>query len=238
MGLDFSVGCPVLFDEWFLNWMNDVPDIHAILESISLLWAIWCGRNNVVFQKAKVEVLQDLKNAKYWYLMLCKMQQVELKNQATSGEQHSSGNNGIGIRKVVLKDDKDDPLTDNVLQVLVDGAWRKETWDGAVAWADASKKENGGSCKVVASSALMTKAVAVLKALDWAKNRGSRKMEICTDCLLLVRGLSSLDSVPVLVKPILLDILKTVESFSFVCVTKVARQLVGVAHTLAKRCMV
>lgn len=48
----------------------------------------------------------------------------------------------------------------------------------------------------------MTEAVAVLnlkKALEWAKDRSCHRVEILTDCSLLVAGLSKIDMADVLV---------------------------------------
>lgn len=83
--------------------MDDVPDVYAILESISILWAIWCGRNNFVFQQSQVDVSQDLKNAYFWYQMMCRLQQKLALIQVSSGLQTSSANGVVGNKRVVLK---------------------------------------------------------------------------------------------------------------------------------------
>lgn len=226
-----------MFDDWFLRWLEEVPDIYAILESISLLWAIWCGRNKIVFQHTKEDVLQDMKNGQQWYQMLCKLLQKVDSQEASSEFQPNSGNCVSRTKSAVLKIEDGCGLGMANVKVLVDGAWRNESWDGVVAWVDAANKNDGGTCKVIASLAFMTEALAVLKALKWVKSRGNQYVEICIDCSSVVKGLMHLDNVHVLVKPILLDILYVAKSFSSVCITKVARQMVGVAHTLAKQCM-
>lgn len=72
---------------------------------------------------------------------------------------------------MVLKEE--DGARIGVNRLKVDGAWRKESWDGAVAWVDAAKKNDGGSCKVVASSALMTEALAILRRLIGLRARAT-----------------------------------------------------------------
>lgn len=55
------------------------------------------------------------------------------------------------------------------MKVMLDGAWRKESWDGTIARVNTGKEWEMGVCEVVASSAFLMEALAVLKALDWAK---------------------------------------------------------------------
>ncbi|KAF7112951.1 hypothetical protein RHSIM_RhsimUnG0175300 [Rhododendron simsii] len=68
-------------------------------------------------------------------------------------------------------------------------AWRKGSWEGVVAWVldgvDGAD-DRGGTLKVYACSAFMVEAIAVLKAYEWAWNRGWRSVEVFTDCLQLV----------------------------------------------------
>lgn len=52
LGLDFLVGNSVPFEEWFSQWTDEVPDVFALLESISILWAICCSRNECVFRQS------------------------------------------------------------------------------------------------------------------------------------------------------------------------------------------
>ncbi|KAE9455654.1 hypothetical protein C3L33_12446, partial [Rhododendron williamsianum] len=73
-------------------------------------------------------------------------------------------------------------------RIVVDGAWYKESWEGAIAWLllgtdDVSSRSS--KLKVYACSSFMVEAVAVLKALEWAKDRGWRQVEVLTDCLQL-----------------------------------------------------
>ncbi|KAI8568173.1 hypothetical protein RHMOL_Rhmol02G0176800 [Rhododendron molle] len=65
-------------------------------------------------------------------------------------------------------------------------AWRKESWEGVVAWVLDGADDRGGTLKVYACSAFMVEAIAVLKALEWAWNRGWRSVEVLTDCLPLL----------------------------------------------------
>ncbi|KAI8560400.1 hypothetical protein RHMOL_Rhmol04G0252400 [Rhododendron molle] len=78
-------------------------------------------------------------------------------------------------------------------RIVVDGAWYKECWEGAIAWlllgTDAVSRRSS-KLKVYACSAFMVEAIAVLKALEWAKDRGWLQVEVLTDCLQVVSQLS------------------------------------------------
>lgn len=41
LGLNFSSGSPVGFEEWFKRWLDEAPDKSTILETISITWAIY-----------------------------------------------------------------------------------------------------------------------------------------------------------------------------------------------------
>ncbi|KAG5531239.1 hypothetical protein RHGRI_026004 [Rhododendron griersonianum] len=96
-----------------------------------------------------------------------------------------------------------------VTRLVVDGAWDKKSWEGAVAWCsvgDGQEVRNEGRREVFASSALMAEALAVWYALAWAFDRGWLSVEICSDCLVLVQGLWKANRVHPLVRIILSDI--------------------------------
>ncbi|KAF7149075.1 hypothetical protein RHSIM_Rhsim03G0136200 [Rhododendron simsii] len=66
-------------------------------------------------------------------------------------------------------------------EMVVDGAWKKDSWEEAMAWCsvgDSGGVRNGGVMKVFASSALMVEALAVLHALVWAYERQWSLVEI------------------------------------------------------------
>ncbi|KAG5563138.1 hypothetical protein RHGRI_005780 [Rhododendron griersonianum] len=105
------------------------------------------------------------------------------------------------------------------MRLLVDGAWDKKSWEGAVAWCSVGaggEVRNEGRREVFASSALMAEALAVWNALVWAFDKGWLSVEICSDCLILVQGFQKANRVHPLVRII------------------VPRTEVRAAHALAK----
>lgn len=124
-----------------------------------------------------------------------------------------------------------------VTRLLVDGAWDKKSWEGAVAWCsvgDGEEVRNEGRREVFASSALMAEALTVWYALAWAFDRGWLSVEICSDCLVLVQGFRKANRVHPLVRIILSDIVHLACKFNYVVVSKVSRTEVRAAHALAK----
>lgn len=127
-----------------------------------------------------------------------------------------------------------------MVRFVVDGAWKEKLWEGAAAWCGMGSlalQNVKGTCRFFASSVLMTEALAILKALECARSGGWRRVEIFTNCLLILKGLTDLSSVDIFVQSILADIMYLAKCFSFVCVCKVPRQVVKTAHALAKQCM-
>lgn len=49
LGINFDVG-PILFGDWFKNWITEAPSKELVWDSIFILWVIWCIRNEVLFR--------------------------------------------------------------------------------------------------------------------------------------------------------------------------------------------
>lgn len=62
----------------------------------------------------------------------------------------------------------------------------------------------------------MVEALEIFHALIWAHERRWNSVEICADCLQLVRGLRWKEEAHVLVRLVLMDILKLACNFSYV----------------------
>lgn len=237
LGFDFSIGLPVAFGEWFSKWMCDAPDKLAIMESISILWTIWCCRNNVVFRNFQTDAMQAWRDAQHLCQTICRSQQRNA--MMPYGSDAAEGGTRAGTKKnmvVLVKEDSEHGRRE-CKKIVVDGAWRKASWEGATAWVNVDNGCDKYACRVNANSAVMVEALAVLHALEGARSRGWRNVEILTDCLLVIKGLTCVNVADIFVKPVLLDIWYVSKFFSFVSVSKVARQSVGAAHALAKRCI-
>lgn len=50
LGLDFSVGSPVSMRDRIVRWWKDIPDKCFFIESIVIMWIIWCRRNAFLFR--------------------------------------------------------------------------------------------------------------------------------------------------------------------------------------------
>lgn len=81
-----------------------------------------------------------------------------------------------------------------VKRMVVDGAWRRDTWKGVAVWcmlgSDGSVLRNGAK-KVFASSALMVEALVVWITLVATREQNWAAVEIHSACLALVQGLKN-----------------------------------------------
>ena len=110
--------------------MGSAPDFSAVLESIAVLWAIWCARNDCVFRDSKVDTCSVVNNA-YNLFQLCSN---NLQNQPkrSSGLQVQGCGNAdhkVILRKVVAAQEQGD-----ITKIVTDAAWQKASWKRAVAW--------------------------------------------------------------------------------------------------------
>ncbi|KAF7132671.1 hypothetical protein RHSIM_Rhsim09G0041600 [Rhododendron simsii] len=77
-------------------------------------------------------------------------------------------------------------------------------------------------------------AVTFLDALCWACGKGFSKLEVLTDCLVLVQALRSMEHADVFVKPVIRNILDLVQEFDYVAIANVPRNIERIAHNLAR----
>ncbi|KAI8563881.1 hypothetical protein RHMOL_Rhmol03G0143800 [Rhododendron molle] len=89
---------------------------------------------------------------------------------------------------------------------------------GLGQFVPAGSEREDGRLKVNASSAFMVEAIVVLKALEWARCKGWKRVEILTDCLQLISNLSHFNGVDMHAKDVLLDILYLSRVFPFVSI--------------------
>ncbi|KAI8558271.1 hypothetical protein RHMOL_Rhmol04G0077800 [Rhododendron molle] len=233
LGLDFSIGNPLPFNVWFNQWWKGAPNKSIVVESIITMWSIWCNRNNLAFGRTQDPLQQSLAEA---------YRTLRLVERAMSGYGLKDGirgpwgaGAGCGKQRVVLKSNLGE--VNDAIRLPVDGAWDKNSWEGAVAWcsvgADGAVR-NEGRREVFASSVLLAEALVVWNALVWAFERGWLSVEICSDCLVLVQGFQRTSRVHPLVRIILSDVVHLACRFNYVVVSKVPRTEVRAAHAIAK----
>jgi len=122
------------------------------------------------------------------------------------------------------------------VKIVVDGAWRKENFQGVAAWC--MRDSNAQSCAngfthVYAMSSIGVEALAILQALRWAKMKEFQEVTLLTDSLEVVCALSNVNCANVSIRNVILDILDVVLSLDYVNVTKAIRQDIKDAHNLA-----
>ncbi|KAG5549491.1 hypothetical protein RHGRI_014729 [Rhododendron griersonianum] len=152
-------------------------------EGISVLWAVWRARNRLVFDGGSDGV--------EWGIQLA----VSMRNDMWScwGRAAKDGVGGQnGLSNQFVSGSCNQGVQGWIPKFLVDGARCKQSLRGAAAWVSLSalsfvQEKNVRSA--FASSALMVEAVAVLDALRWALGIRFRRVEVLTDCLVLVQSL-------------------------------------------------
>lgn len=235
LGFDFSVGDPDSFVDWFIRWLKEAPDKELIGDSILILWALWCERNNIVFRglEASIDsVLQTFSGIK----VLCRATPRE------KGDEEEEQKADEVPKKKLFKDHSWQHRLDrredqeSRWMVAIDGAWDAETGRGAAAWVKLSNnKEVMFEVKrSIASSATVVEIQAGILALERAVREGVRAICIKTDSLVFVQGLNSPSKAPICIKAALDDFCYLCKLMYDVKVVKVDRIEVKAAHAKAK----
>ncbi|KAL2938250.1 hypothetical protein RDABS01_021699, partial [Bienertia sinuspersici] len=200
----------------------EYPRIHEALEEkdepipkwtqlVSILWAIWIHRNNIVFRKevAKPWGILDLAKAeiKRWQ-----------EGFSTSGKPGDTQKEGIGRGTMLdLWEWGTVQQIDNSLQV--DGAWKRDTKKGiqaAYGWVleCRGREMHKGSSKIFALTPIQAEAEALLEGA---------LVIILTDSTRVVQSLHTPDSRPSNCRHLFYDIICALKCSEFCCVSKTSR---------------
>lgn len=195
---------------------------------IAILWAIWLHRNNIVFRNMndnlvsillrKDALLKDLGEA----AETKKKQFPVTHNESRAHLEVEFGTDNNRSEKCI---------------VLVDGAWKKSKQHFAragIGWSTSLRntKTFEGNATVLALSPLQTEALAMLKGIRTAYNKGFRNIQISTDSSELVRATTNIYQ-PFEISTIVHDITSIRSKFNFCRIRKVSRQEIVPAHELA-----
>ncbi|KAI8019089.1 hypothetical protein LOK49_LG04G01604 [Camellia lanceoleosa] len=121
---------------------------------------------------------------------------------------------------------------------VVDGTWFQSNCEAGFAWVafnEHGRRIAQDSHAFFAVSAGVVEAIASLEALKWAARQGFRNVAVSTDCLTVVKALkdeTSCDDSALL--NVVMEIRWLCNSFDYVVVKKVERQVVHEAHVLAR----
>lgn len=97
---------------------------------VCYLWEIWCARNMAVFQFSAPTLACCLANITRNFSMLLKSME-----KADESDDSSNGNVQYNMEKqpaVFCMEARDNGSC--MVKIVVDGAWRQETFQGVVAW--------------------------------------------------------------------------------------------------------
>lgn len=213
------------------------PTTAAHRDDPRLLHTATHDHSRSIRQRTQVDAIQVWRDAQYTYQTICRTQRRKECVVHHLGVAEGGVREGSVKDMVVLHNGISRSGSRKGMKIVVDGAWRKANWEDAIAWINVDTGRDKHACRINANSAFMAEALGVLYALEGARSKGWSHVEVLTDCLLVIKGLTCMDEVDIFVRPVLLDIWYVSKFFFFVSVTKVPRQLVGAAHALAKQCI-
>lgn len=130
--VEFRVGGLVPFNDWLDSWCKNVPHKSVVVESIIILWIIWCNHNNASYGRPQVSVQMRLGDV-YQTMEMIKKAEGRVGHCGDGMELcgREGRSNGGGLRDVLRNGEVEASC---IKKLVVDGAWRKETWEGAIAW--------------------------------------------------------------------------------------------------------
>ncbi|XP_058217473.1 uncharacterized protein LOC131328555 [Rhododendron vialii] len=180
LGFDFSKRNLFQFGDWFSMWLREATNKEVVRDSIFMMWAIWCARNDALFNSNKPNVdcvLRCFSGISSLYRSTL----VKMKSETCFLFDESSMDIEVGV----------------VSSFVVDGAWLAATGVGAAAWVQegSCREAKGQVMQCMASSATVMEIKAGLILMEWAIKEKLRGIYIKTDCLTLVQGLKDPNSV-------------------------------------------
>ncbi|XP_048491396.1 uncharacterized protein LOC125492725 [Beta vulgaris subsp. vulgaris] len=188
----------VAFKDWLIAWIHyfyqqDGYNGLRLPEFVAILWAIWQGRNNKVFNGtipdlALLRSFQDKGIQQHFTFTTNPIPRPSSLHGAPGPPGFLFAHFGSAFCEVPQ------------LHLQVDGSWKKSSILAGIAWiADhvtTQATEGQGGC-IYVESPLVAEAQACLGALIWAQARGYCQILIYTDSEVLVRSLLHQDTQPI-----------------------------------------
>ncbi|XP_057248356.1 uncharacterized protein LOC104890473 [Beta vulgaris subsp. vulgaris] len=190
LSINSNVTPLVSFKDWLIAWIHyfyqqDGYNGHRLPLFVAILWAIWQGRNQKVFNGTipdlpLIRSLQDKGIQQHLTFLATPTPQLKILHEAPGPPGFLFAHFGLTFSGVPQ------------LQIQVDGSWKKSSPLAGIAWVvdnvSNNAREGQGSC-IYAESGLVAEARACLGALLWAQARGYYQILIYTDSEILVRSL-------------------------------------------------
>lgn len=212
---------------------EDKENEERVIDFVSTVWVLWIWRNKVTFRGANVCLKSIMALKEDWMrrgLGLCRGNMEKLNIGRNKGEVRQIWERGT--------------YNSNIPQaeLVVDGAWKKkkgseEDWKvafGAICFLLGQQITEAG--KLFAISPIQAEAKALLGGLrKFLEDCG--QVLVKTDCLLIIRALQNPANADKEIREIIVETMKIMSRFQYVCVCKVNRNLVVEAHKLAKHVM-
>ncbi|RYR72478.1 hypothetical protein Ahy_A02g006700 [Arachis hypogaea] len=195
-----------------------------------LSWEIWKSRNYAIFRNISTEPMATITRARILEIEFMEANKIDEQKQPITNKRNSIENKNSYRRRVTWRL----PIGDR-LKMNVDGAFRKESGEGAIAVVIRDKVGNlvAGSAEIVrATSSLTVESMALRSALILAKNLQLENILFESDSLPLIQAVKAKETVGE-IDPILRDIYVLVEGISNSGFTWTHREGNQLAHQVA-----
>lgn len=241
LGIHSEINGDIPFVEWLLIYIrlfigHDGKHSPRSVYFICTLWGLWVARNNFVF-RGEVATIVSVNS-----IIKEGMEQHNIFADSTTGNLRNlhppefGPSVPLGFFTAVLRDTGTEWAA---VRLQVDGSWRRDSKRAGMGWyldkeGNETEDPNGGATFGYVESALQAEANACLKGLQWVVDRNIQSIMVLSDSHQLVEMLRDTRLVDIRLLWTIKEIFSIGLRFDYCCVTKVERERVHRAHSLAK----
>lgn len=232
----------VHMSEWIIIFLNyfynqDGKDDTRIVQLISIMWAIWLHRNEILFRGVSVNPNNILDLAQSHVQRWNRMKEVKealISQQSQSQKPDSRGQ--VTMWRTGTCHTRD------FFSIVVDAAWNRKKkvknkqWESSIGWAEDVNQVAicSGAKRIFAQNALQAECYAILEGIKMASEI-SQNVVVKTDCKQAVEALINVQKAPSNIITLVEDIQLEARKLDYLVCMKVSRDVVAKAHTLAQQ---
>ncbi|XP_021866236.1 uncharacterized protein [Spinacia oleracea] len=216
---------------WFFSKTEDGRD-EKLVTFVATLWSIWKARNELIFRDGKTTPTQIMSNIDDNYKKCWAFMEGKKRNSSARG-MVDRRNSALAFWAVGC------PSGSTPTSIQVDGSWKKTKkisklgWTAGAGWlCEHEGTVTSGSQHIFATTPLQEEATALWLAIQSLANVYSR-VDILTDCCDLVTALKQPSDTKLEIRSLIADIVLSINSLNYFCISKVPRNEVSRAHNLA-----
>ncbi|XP_074290272.1 uncharacterized protein LOC141617002 [Silene latifolia] len=235
----------ILLGDWLINWFSyfsslDDASTPTIL-FLSVLWSIWCTRNNIIFRDAAFSV-------DYFFNLQSNIAQTAITAMNLPCTQDPVGRTREEDDSCSLRESirncipfylvgKGDHC--HVIRAKVDASWFQSLQAGCgwVAYDGNGSELTKVAYGFAAETALQAEATGIRDLLAWALRSNFLHFDVSSDCLQILLQIAGVERPHHKTNGLINDINLLLASFHCICFSYIPRNLNKVAHNLARNAM-